>query len=153
MNIFVDVKILDPRAKDYALSYATEGSAGLDLCAVLDAPLVVEPFTSHLVPTGISIHIKDPQYVGLILPRSGLGHKKGLVLGNGTGVIDADYQGPLMMSLCNRTSQAIEVLPGDRVAQLLIVPVVHAHFNYVEDFSEKSSRGEGGFGSTGVAHK
>ena len=146
----LDVKILDPRLHEQMPAYATPGSAGLDLRACLDAPLTLEPNAWQLVPTGIAIHLADPGYAAMILPRSGLGHKHGIVLGNGTGLIDADYQGPLMVSCWNRGQTAYTVQPMERIAQLVIVPVVQARFRRVEEFGA-SQRGEGGFGSTGRA--
>ncbi|MFN9474053.1 dUTP diphosphatase [Acidovorax sp.] len=144
----IDVKILDPRMADRLPTYATPGSAGLDLRACLDAPLTLEPNAWQLVPTGISIYLKDPGYAALILPRSGLGHKHGIVLGNLVGLIDSDYQGQLMVSACNRSSTAFTLEPMERLAQLVIVPVVQAQFNVVTEFPP-SERGEGGYGSTG----
>ncbi len=146
----IDVKILDPRLKDQLPAYATPGSAGLDLRACLDAPLVLEPGTTHLVPTGMAIHVADPGYAALILPRSGMGHKHGIVLGNLVGLIDSDYQGQLMVSTWNRGSTAFTLNPMERLAQLVIVPVVQARFNIVDEFPA-SERGAGGFGSTGKA--
>jgi dUTP pyrophosphatase len=146
MNI--DVKVLDARLRDRLPGYATAGAAGLDLRACVDAPLVIEPGATHLVRTGVAIHIADPGYAALILPRSGLGHKHGIVLGNLVGLIDSDYQGELMVSTWNRGNAAFTLNPLERLAQLVIVPVVQAHFNIVDDFSE-SERGAGGFGSTG----
>src|SRR5512146_1822572 len=145
----VDVKILDPRMADQLPAYATPGSAGLDLRACLDAPLTLEPNAWKLVPTGIAMWLKDPGYAALILPRSGLGHKHGIVLGNLVGLIDSDYQGQLMVSCWNRGSTAFTINPLERIAQLVIVPVVQVEFNVVESF-EESSRGAGGFGSTGT---
>jgi dUTP pyrophosphatase len=144
----IDVKILDPRMADQMPAYATPGSAGLDLRACLDAPVVLEPGQSQLIPTGLSIHIGDPGLAAMILPRSGLGHKHGIVLGNLVGLIDSDYQGPLMVSCWNRGSTAFTVQPMERIAQLVIVPVVQASFQVVTEFGA-SERGEGGFGSTG----
>ena len=144
----VDVKILDPRMADQLPTYATPGSAGLDLRACLDAPLTLEPNAWQLVPTGIAIWLKDPGYAALILPRSGLGHKHGIVLGNLVGLIDSDYQGQLMVSAWNRSDTAFTLQPMERLAQLVIVPVVQANFRRVDSF-ETSDRGEGGFGSTG----
>ena len=144
----IDVKVLDPRMAEQLPSYATPGSAGLDLRACLDAPLVLEPGQSKLIPTGLAIHIGDPGLAAMILPRSGLGHKQGIVLGNLVGLIDSDYQGPLMVSCWNRGSATFTVQPMERIAQLVIVPVVQASFRRVEAF-EASTRGEGGFGSTG----
>jgi dUTP pyrophosphatase len=144
----IDVKILDTRMADQMPAYATPGSAGLDLRACLDAPVVLEPGQSQLIPTGLSIHIGDPGLAAMILPRSGLGHKHGIVLGNLVGLIDSDYQGPLMVSCWNRSSTAFTVQPMERIAQLVIVPVVQASFQVVTEFGA-SERGEGGFGSTG----
>jgi dUTP pyrophosphatase len=144
----IDVKILDPRMANQLPAYATPGSAGLDLRACLDAPLTLQPNAWQLVPTGISIYIQDPGYAALILPRSGLGHKHGIVLGNLVGLIDSDYQGQLMVSAWNRSSVAFTLEPMERLAQLVIVPVVQAQFNVVTEF-EASQRGEGGYGSTG----
>ncbi len=144
----VDVKILDPRLHDALPDYATPGSAGLDLRACLDQELVIEPGQTVLIKTGMAIHLADPGYAALILPRSGLGHKHGIVLGNLVGLIDSDYQGELMVSTWNRGTTAFTLKPMERLAQLVIVPVVQAKFNVVEDFSA-SERGAGGFGSTG----
>ena len=146
----VDVKILDPRLVDQMPSYATPGSAGLDLRACLDAPLTLAPNQWQLVPTGLALWLKDPSYAALILPRSGLGHKHGIVLGNLVGLIDSDYQGPLMVSCWNRGTQAFSIEPMERLAQLVIVPVVQAQFNVVSEFPA-TERGEGGYGSTGKA--
>jgi dUTP pyrophosphatase len=146
MNI--DVKILDPRMVDQLPSYATAGSAGLDLRACLDEALTLAPNGWRLVPTGIAIWLKDPGYAALILPRSGLGHKHGIVLGNLVGLIDSDYQGQLMVSAWNRSDVPFTLQPMERLAQLVIVPVVQAHFNVVEEFPA-TGRGEGGYGSTG----
>ncbi|MEK2602642.1 dUTP diphosphatase [Burkholderia arboris] len=144
----LDLKILDARMRDYLPVYATTGSAGLDLRACLDAPVTLQPGETTLVPTGLAIHLADPGYAALILPRSGLGHKHGIVLGNLVGLIDSDYQGQLMVSTWNRGQTAFVLNPFERLAQLVIVPVVQAQFNIVADFAE-SDRGEGGFGSTG----
>jgi len=144
----MDVKILDTRLRDQLPHYATTGSAGLDLRACIDSPIVLAPGETRLIPTGMAIHLADPGYAALILPRSGLGHKHGIVLGNLVGLIDSDYQGQLMVSAWNRSQQAFELAPLERLAQLVIVPVVQAEFNVVEDF-DTSQRGEGGFGSTG----
>ncbi|MFT4198863.1 MAG: dUTP diphosphatase [Pseudoxanthomonas sp.] len=151
MNHPLQVKLLDPRFGDQwpLPAYATEASAGMDLRAALDAPLLLEPGQAALVPSGIAIHIADPGLCALVFPRSGLGHRHGLVLGNGTGVIDADYQGPLLISLCNRGGEAYTLQPGDRVAQLVVVPIVRAELRIVDTF-EQSTRGEGGFGHTGI---
>jgi dUTP pyrophosphatase len=144
----MDVKILDTRLRDQLPHYATTGSAGLDLRACIDGPIVLAPGETQLIPTGMAIHLADPGYAALILPRSGLGHKHGIVLGNLVGLIDSDYQGQLMVSAWNRSQQAFEMAPMERLAQLVIVPVVQAIFNVVDEF-ESSQRGEGGFGSTG----
>lgn len=144
----IDLKLLDPRLADQLPAYATPGSAGLDLRACLDAPLVLEPGQAQLIPTGLAIHIADPGLAAMILPRSGLGHKHGIVLGNLVGLIDSDYQGPLMVSCWNRGAATFTVQPMDRIAQLVIVPVVQAGFRVVDGFGA-SARGEGGFGSTG----
>jgi len=146
----IDVKIMDARMADQLPTYATPGSAGLDLRACLEAPLTLEPNAWQLVPTGISIYLKDPGYAALILPRSGLGHKHGIVLGNLVGLIDSDYQGQLMVSAWNRSNTAFTIAPMERLAQLVIVPVVQAEFNVVSEFPA-SVRGEGGYGSTGKA--
>jgi dUTP pyrophosphatase len=146
--MILDLKILDERLRDRLPEYATPGAAGLDLRACVDAPLVIEPGTTHLVKTGIAIHIADPGFAALILPRSGLGHRHGIVLGNLVGLIDSDYQGELMVSTWNRGDTAFTLNPLERLAQLVIVPVVQARFNLIDDFSA-SERGDGGFGSTG----
>ena len=146
----IQMKILDPRVgQDFPLpEHATDGSAGVDLRACLDADLVLEPGQTELIPTGIAIHIADPGLAAMILPRSGLGHKHGIVLGNLVGLIDSDYQGQLFVSCWNRGTEAFVLEPGLRLAQLVIVPVVQANFNVVDDF-DISQRGEGGFGHTG----
>ena len=146
----IDVKILDSRiGNEFPLpAYVTEGSAGLDLRALTESTLTVEPGQTVLIPTGISIYIADPNLAAVILPRSGLGHKNGIVLGNLVGLIDSDYQGPLMVSLWNRSDKPFTVEVGDRIAQLVFVPVVQASFNIVNNF-EKTERGEGGFGHSG----
>ncbi|MFW0701278.1 dUTP diphosphatase [Pantoea sp. R13S299] len=146
----IDVKILDARVgKEFPLpTYATSGSAGLDLRACIDDVLDIAPGTTTLVPTGLAIHIADPDLAAVILPRSGLGHKHGIVLGNLVGLIDSDYQGQLMVSVWNRSQESFSLQPGDRMAQLVFVPVVQAEFNLVEDF-DASQRGEGGFGHSG----
>lgn len=146
----IKLKILDHRiGNEFPLpSYATPGSAGLDLCACLATELIIEPGETQLLPTGISIYIEDPKLCATILPRSGLGHKHGIVLGNLVGLIDADYQGPLMVSCWNRGTQSYTISPGDRIAQLVFLPVVQANFEIVHSF-ETTSRGQGGFGHTG----
>ena len=146
----VDLKILDARMRDHLPAYGTPGSAGLDLRACLDAPLVIEPGATQLIPTGLAIHIADPGYAAVILPRSGLGHKHGIVLGNLVGLIDSDYQGPLMVSAWNRSTTPYTLQPMERLAQLVVLPVAQVQFNLVEDF-DTSARGAGGFGSTGKA--
>jgi dUTP pyrophosphatase len=146
----IDVKVLDERMAQALPAYATPGSAGLDLRACLDAPLVLAPGQAELIPTGLSIHIGDPGLAAMLLPRSGLGHKHGIVLGNLVGLIDSDYQGPLMVSCWNRGGAAFTIAPLDRIAQMVIVPVVQAAFRRVDDFAS-SARGGGGFGSTGTA--
>nr|WP_181315000.1 MULTISPECIES: dUTP diphosphatase [Photobacterium] len=147
----IDLKILDPRVgTEFPLpAYATTGSAGLDLRACLDQALTVAPGETHLVPTGLAIHIGDSNLAATILPRSGLGHKHGIVLGNLVGLIDSDYQGQLMVSVWNRGDTTFTIEPGDRIAQLVFVPVVQAQFNIVTDFDDASLRGEGGFGHSG----
>jgi dUTP pyrophosphatase len=145
----IDVKVLDPRMAGQLPGYATPGSAGLDLRACLDAPLVLAPNAWQLVPTGLAIHLADPGYAAMILPRSGLGHKHGIVLGNLVGLIDSDYQGQLMVSAWNRSDVAFTIEPMERIAQMVIVPVVQARFNVVDDFAATSERGAGGYGSTG----
>ena len=144
----IDVKILDARLRDSPPHYATPGAAGLDLRACLDAPLTLVPGQTTLVRTGMAIHLADPGLAAMILPRSGLGHKHGIVLGNLVGLIDSDYQGELMVSVWNRGSDAFTLNPLERIAQLVVVPVLQVGFNVVDDFAA-SARGEGGFGSTG----
>ena len=144
----IDIKILDPRMHNQLPAYATAGSAGLDLRACINEPLHIQPGTTHLIPTGLAIHLADPAYAAMILPRSGLGHKHGIVLGNLVGLIDSDYQGELMVSTWNRGSTEFVLNPMDRLAQLVIVPVLQVGFNVVDEF-DSSSRGVGGFGSTG----
>ena len=144
----VDLKILDARVRDQLPHYATAGSAGLDLRACLDEALLLNPGETVLIPTGLAIHLADAGYAAMILPRSGLGHKHGVVLGNLVGLIDSDYQGQLMVSMWNRGQTAFTIQPFERIAQMVIVPVVQAQFNLVDDF-DASHRGEGGFGSTG----
>jgi dUTP pyrophosphatase len=151
MTPTLQVRLLDPRyGTQWSLpAYATSGSAAMDLRAALDQPLSLAPGETALVPSGLAIHVADPGLCALVLPRSGLGHKHGIVLGNGTGLIDADYQGPLMISVWNRGTQAFTIEPGDRIAQLLLVPIVRADLQVVDTF-EHSARGGGGFGHTGV---
>ena len=144
----VDIKILDERIREMPPAYAPPGAAGQDLRACLDMPLIVHPGETHLVPTGIAVHLCDPGLAAMILPRSGLGHKHGIVLGNLVGLIDSDYQGEIFVSLWNRGKNSFTLNPLDRLAQLVVVPVVQVKFNEVKDFDE-SHRGEGGFGSTG----
>lgn len=144
----IDLRILDERLKDNLPAYATPGAAGLDLRACLDAPVDLQPGATTLVPTGIALHIADAGLAAMILPRSGLGHKHGVVLGNLVGLIDSDYQGQIFVSVWNRGHTLFTIQPMERIAQLVVVPVVQAHFNVVDSF-EESARGEGGFGSTG----
>ncbi|HQW38593.1 MAG TPA: dUTP diphosphatase [Usitatibacteraceae bacterium] len=144
----LDVKILDERMRSQLPAYATGGSAGLDLRACLDEPLTLRPGDSSLVPTGLAIHVGDPGYAAVIIPRSGLGHKHGIVLGNLVGLIDSDYQGQLFVSCWNRGREPFVVNPMERIAQLVVIPVAQVALNVVESFDE-SARGEGGFGSTG----
>jgi dUTP pyrophosphatase len=146
----VKLRILDPRlGKEFPLpTHATAGSAGMDLRACIDAPLELAPGATSLIPTGLSIYIEDPTLAAMLLPRSGLGHKNGIVLGNLVGLIDSDYQGPLMVSVWNRGASAFTITPGDRIAQMVMVPVVQVEFDVVEDFSA-TQRGGGGFGSSG----
>jgi dUTP pyrophosphatase len=144
----INVKVLDPRLHEQMPAYATPGSAGLDLRACIEAPLALEPGSTHLIPTGLAIHIADPAYAAMILPRSGMGHKHGIVLGNLVGLIDSDYQGELMVSAWNRGHASFMLNPMERLAQLVIVPVLQVAVNVVESFAE-SERGSGGFGSTG----
>ena len=147
----LEVKVLDPRFGDEwpMPAYATDASAGLDLRAALEAPLELLPGDTALIPSGLAIHLADPTLCAVVLPRSGLGHRHGIVLGNGTGLIDADYQGPLMISTWNRGKAAFTIEPGDRIAQLVVLPIVRATLQVVDTF-EQSARGEGGFGHTGV---
>lgn len=146
----IQLKILDERIGSiYPLpTYATAGAAGVDLRAILDTPLALQPGQTELIPTGLAIHIQDPNIAATVLPRSGLGHKHGIVLGNLVGLIDSDYQGPLMISCWNRGSQVFEITPGDRIAQLVFLPIIQVNFNTVTEF-RASDRGEGGFGHTG----
>lgn len=148
----LQVRILDPRiGRDYPLpQYATEGSAGVDLRACVDAPLELKPGDTQLIPSGIAIHLSDPAYAAIVLPRSGLGHKHGIVLGNLVGLIDSDYQGQVFVSVWNRGQTTFTIQPGERIAQLVVVPVVQVEFEVVEEFSA-SERGAGGFGSSGRA--
>ena len=148
MSLSIDYKILNPLIKEHLPSYGSTGSAGLDLRACLEKELVINPGETKLIPSGISIYIKNPGYAALILPRSGLGHKHGIVLGNLVGLIDSDYQGELLISCWNRGDKEFIINPLERIAQLVLVPVYQASFNLVNDF-EGSERGEGGFGSTG----
>ena len=147
----VEVKLLDPRFGDaWPLpAYATDASAGMDLRAAIETPLVLEPGDTALVPSGIALHLGDPQLCAVVLPRSGLGHRHGIVLGNGTGLIDADYQGPLLISVWNRGHAAFTIEPGDRIAQLVVLPIVRVNLQVVDSFAD-STRGAGGFGHTGV---
>ncbi|PPU01006.1 dUTP diphosphatase [Xanthomonas arboricola] len=147
----LQVKLLDPRFGDLwpLPAYATESSAGMDLRAALEAPMTLEPGDAALIPSGIAIHLADPQLCAVILPRSGLGHRHGIVLGNGTGLIDADYQGPLLISTWNRGREAFTIEPGDRIAQLVVLPIVRVGLQVVDTFVD-SARGAGGFGHTGV---
>ena len=150
MQRTIKLRILDPRiGREFPLpQHATAGAAGLDLRACLDGPLILSPGEAQLIPTGISIYVEDPEMAALLLPRSGLGHKNGIVLGNLVGLIDSDYQGPLMVSCWNRGSSPFTITPGDRIAQMVIVPVVHVDFEVVETFAA-TTRGMGGFGSSG----
>jgi dUTP pyrophosphatase len=150
-RMLIDVKILDPRMAEQLPAYATPGSAGLDLRACLDEPLTLAPNAWQLVPTGLAVHLADPAYAAMLLPRSGLGHKHGIVLGNLVGLIDSDYQGQLMVSCWNRSPTAFTIEPMERIAQMVIVPVVQAQFRVVDDFASASERGAGGYGSTGRA--
>ena len=144
----IDINILDPRMKDQLPAYATPGSAGLDLRACIDEPITIEAGATVLIPTGLAIHVGDPGYAAMILPRSGMGHKNGIVLGNLVGLIDSDYQGQLMVSTWNRGQAAFTLNPMERLAQLIVVPVLQVGFNVVDEF-DSSERGAGGFGSTG----
>ena len=144
----IDVKILDARLRDQLPAYATPGSAGLDLRACIDAPILLQPGQTELIPSGIAIHLDDSSLAAMVLPRSGMGHKHGIVLGNLVGLIDSDYQGQILVSLWNRGAAVFTLNPMERIAQLVVVPVVQVAFNVVEDFAQ-SSRGAGGFGSTG----
>jgi dUTP pyrophosphatase len=146
----IDIRILDPRLREHPPHYATPGSAGLDLRACIEAPVKIHPGDTMLIPTGISIHLADPGLAAMILPRSGLGHKHGIVLGNLVGLIDSDYQGEIMVSTWNRGHESFMLNPLDRLAQLVVVPVLQVAFNVVDEF-DASTRGEGGFGSTGKA--
>lgn len=146
--MYIDIKVLDPRVGGQLPQYATMGAAGLDLRACLDEPLTLNPGETRLIPTGLAMHLADPGYAALILPRSGLGHKHGVVLGNLVGLIDSDYQGEIMISVWNRGQEAFTITPFERIAQMVIVPVVQAKFRQVAEFAQ-SERGSGGFGSTG----
>jgi dUTP pyrophosphatase len=147
----IDIKILDPRMKDFLPAYATPGSAGLDLRACIDSAIIIEAGATVLIPTGLAIHVANPGYCAMILPRSGMGHKNGIVLGNLVGLIDSDYQGQLMVSTWNRGQAAFTLNPMERLAQLIVVPVLQVGFNVVDEFDsdKQSERGAGGFGSTG----
>ncbi len=147
-QLSVQIKILHPLMADQLPQYATSGSAGLDLRACIEQPITLQPGETYLVPTGLAIHLADPNYAALILPRSGLGHKNGIVLGNLVGLIDSDYQGELKVSLWNRGQEEFVIEPLARIAQMMIIPVMQANFTVVEEFAQ-SDRGEGGFGSTG----
>lgn len=147
--MIIDLKIIDIRLADQLPAYATSGSAGLDLRACLNKPLTLQPNACELVPTGIAVHLNNPGYAAMLLPRSGLGHKHGIVLGNLVGLIDSDYQGQLMVSAWNRSDAPFTIEPMERIAQMVIVPVVQASFNLVNEFEVSSERGEGGYGSTG----
>lgn len=144
----IDVRILDERLREQLPSHATAGAAGLDLRACIDAALVLEPGNTHLIPTGLALHIANPSIAAIILPRSGLGHKHGIVLGNLVGLIDSDYQGQVFVSIWNRSAETFSIQPFDRIAQLVFVPIIQVDLNIVESFNS-SERGEGGFGSTG----
>ncbi len=144
----LDIKIIDSRIKEQLPKYSTPGSAGLDLRACITAEKIIEPGQTILVPTGFAINIDDPKYAAVILPRSGLGHKHGIVLGNLIGLIDSDYQGQIMVSVWNRGSESFNIAPMDRIAQLVVIPIVQVKFNLVDDF-DQTTRGSGGFGSTG----
>lgn len=145
----IELKILDERIRQHMPAYATPGSAGLDLRACIEQPLVLQPRAWQLLPTGMAVHLHDPGYAALLLPRSGLGHKHGIVLGNLVGLIDSDYQGELMVSVWNRSDTAFTVEPLERIAQMVIVPVVQAQFRVVDEFAASSARATGGYGSTG----
>ena len=144
----IDVKILDARLRDQLPAYATAGSAGLDLRACIDAPILLKPGQTELIPSGIAIHLDDPGLAAMVLPRSGMGHKHGIVLGNLVGLIDSDYQGQILVSMWNRSAAVFTLNPMERIAQLIIVPVVQVAFNVIDDFTQ-STRGASGFGSTG----
>ncbi|MGL4666338.1 MAG: dUTP diphosphatase [Saezia sp.] len=148
-TVAIDLKVLDSRMNDYLPRYATEGSAGLDLHACIDAPVTLEPGQTQMIATGLAIHIADPGLAAVILPRSGLGSKHGIVLGNLVGLIDSDYQGQLLVAAWNRSQKTYTLQPFERLAQLVIVPVVQAQFNIVKEFDEATERGAGGYGSTG----
>lgn len=150
MQTVVELKILNPKMTNQLPAYATAGSAGLDLRACIDEPITLQAGDTCLIPTGLAIHLADPNYAAILLPRSGLGHKHGIVLGNLVGLIDSDYQGEVKVSIWNRSQTAFTIEPMDRIAQMVIVPVIKAQFNVVSEFAT-SERGEGGFGSTGKA--
>lgn len=145
----IELKIIDPRMAENLPEYATPGSAGVDMRAAIDQPVTIQPGKAELIPLGVAIHISNPGLAAMLLPRSGLGHKKGLVLGNLVGLIDADYQGQVMASAWNRSTEPVTIEPLERIAQMIIVPVVQATFNVVSEFGQGTDRGEGGFGSTG----
>ena len=149
MSLQVELKILDPRLNENMPAYATTGSAGLDLRACINEAITIQPGETTLIPTGMAIHLENSAYAAMILPRSGLGHKHGIVLGNLVGLIDSDYQGQLFVSCWNRSQEAFTIQPMERIAQMMIVPVVQAKFNIVTEFDAPSERGEGGYGSTG----
>ena len=146
----IDLRILDERIRDQLPAYATDGAAGLDLRACIDAPLTLAPGQAELLPTGIAIHLEDPRLAAMLLPRSGLGHKHGIVLGNLVGLVDSDYQGQVMVSCWNRGDRPYTVAPGERIAQMIVVPVVQVALEVVEAFAD-SARGAGGFGSSGTS--
>lgn len=148
MSKTVDIKILDPRLHEHPPTYSTPGSAGIDLRACIDQSMIIQPGQCDLIPSGIAIHLADPSYAAMILPRSGLGHKHGIVLGNLVGLIDSDYQGQILISIWNRGQQPFTLAPMERIAQLVVVPVLQVQFNVVEEFTQ-SQRGSDGFGSTG----
>ena len=148
-SLCIDIKILDERFEQHLPQYATLGSAGLDLRAALKEPMTLEPSEAQLIPTGLSVFIKDPSYAAMLLPRSSLGHKHGIILGNIVGLIDSDYQGPLLISAFNRSKKAYTINPMERIAQMVIVPVIQAQIRLVKEFEDLTQRAQGGFGSTG----